>query len=95
MEVREPPKPGEGMSEERNKRRNILWLHVCGHMSCYIDAPRPSGCEAEHGARSEEEEGGTLTAGGRIVLVIWEKVVQSLFAGVGVFLLLRKRRVRQ
>lgn len=48
-------------------------------------------------AQSEEEEGGTLTAWGLVVLVIWEKVVQSLFAGVGVFLLLRKRRdaVRQ
>lgn len=42
--------------------------------------------------QGEEEEGGTLTAWGLIVLVIWEKVVQGLFVGVGVFLLLRKRR---
>lgn len=81
---------------EQKEEPATLLLHVCGHMSCYMDVPRPPGCESEK-AQSEEDEGGTLTAWGLIVLVIWEKVVQSLFAGVGVFLLLRKRRdaVRQ
>lgn len=37
----------------------------------------------------EEEEGGTLTAWGLVVLVVWEEIVQSLFTGVGVLLLLR------
>lgn len=38
-----------------------------------------------------EEEGGTLTARSLVILVIWEEIIQSLFAGVRVFLLLKKK----
>lgn len=51
------------------------------------------GCRTENVQR-EEEERGTLTAWGLVVLVIWEEVVQSLLAGVRVFLLLRGERGR-
>lgn len=44
--------------------------------------------------KSYEVEGGTLTAGGLVVLVIWEQIIQSLFTGVRVLLLLMGERTR-
>lgn len=41
-----------------------------------------------------EDEGGTLTARGLVILVIREEIVQSLFTGVGVLLLLIGEGVR-
>lgn len=40
----------------------------------------------------EENEDGTLTAWGLVILVIWEEIVQSLFTGVRVLLFLRERK---
>lgn len=47
-------------------------------------------------ARRKVEEDERLTARGLIVLVVWKKIIQSLFAGFRIFLLLggRGRRKR-
>lgn len=72
-------------------------LHICDHMSSIANTSMSQGQELPFifgwrtvNAQREEEEGGTLTAWSLVILVIWEEIVQSLFAGVRVFLLLRK-----
>ena len=44
--------------------------------------------------QTDWREGGTLTAWTLVILVIREEIVQSLFAGVSVFLLLRENRTQ-
>lgn len=54
-----------------------LLLHPCPKARNYFSYLDPG---LKMWRREEEMAGGTLTAWGLVVLVIWEEVVQSLFA---------------